>query len=71
MTTELSAPTLESRRELSQRTSNGIVVSLYWSETRNRVTVEVFDNRFDEGFEFDVDGCNALEAFNHPYAYAA
>jgi hypothetical protein len=36
-----------------------------------RVTVEVFDARAREGFEFEVDGCDALDAFHHPYVYAA
>jgi hypothetical protein len=57
------------RRELARRASNGIEVVLYWSAAANRVTVEVFDDQFDEGREFEVDGCDALDAFNHPYAY--
>jgi hypothetical protein len=63
--------TLTDRRELAVRSSNGIEVGLYWSESTNRVTVEVFDQRFDDGFEFEIDGAHALDAFNHPYAYAA
>jgi len=65
------ATTLTDRRELAVRSSNGIEVGLYWSKVTNRVTVEVFDQRFDDGFEFEVDGAHALDAFNHPYAYAA
>jgi hypothetical protein len=60
-----------SRRELALRSSNGVEVGLYWSKTTNRVSIEVFDQRLDAGFEFEVDGADALEAFNHPYAYAA
>ena len=59
------------RRELAQRSSNGIEVTLFWSKRTNGVTVEVFDERSDERFEFEVDGSVALDAFNHPYAYAA
>jgi hypothetical protein len=58
-------------RELAHRANNGIEVSLYWSKHTNRVTVEVFDDRFDERFQFEVDGSRAFDAFNHPYAYAA
>ena len=65
------AHNLGSRRELAQRSSNGIKVILVWSKPTNRVTVEVFDERSDERFEFEVDGSVALDAFNHPYAYAA
>jgi hypothetical protein len=59
------------RLELAVRSSNGIEVSLYWSKATNRVTVEVRDDRFDEGFEFEVNSSDALDAFNHPYVYAA
>jgi hypothetical protein len=59
------------RRELAHRANNGIEVSLFWSKAGNRVTIEVFDQRFDEGFELEVAGADALDAFNHPYAYAA
>lgn len=60
-----------SRRELAYRENDGIEVSLFWSKTGNRVTVEVVEEQSGEGFEFDVDGAEALDAFNHPYAYAA
>jgi len=59
------------RRELARRSGNGVEVALYWSKTANRVTVEVFDARFGEGWEIEVDGRNALDAYNHPYVYAA
>jgi hypothetical protein len=65
------ATTQDERRELAVRASNGIEVGLYWSKTTNRVTVTVFDQRFQKGFEFQVDGSHALDAFNHPYAFAA
>lgn len=66
-----SSYSLGTRRELAHRASNGIEVTLFWNKSANRVTVEVFDERFDEGFELEVDGSVALDAFNHPYAYAA
>jgi hypothetical protein len=65
------ATVIGTRRELAHRASNGIEVTLFWSKPANRVSVEVLDSRFDEGFEFEVDGSAALDAFNHPYAYAA
>ena len=65
------AATSDRRRELAQRASNGIEVSLFWSKATNKVTIEVFDVSFEEGFEFEVEGHAALEAFHHPYAYAA
>jgi hypothetical protein len=63
--------TIAIRRELAHRASDGIEVSLFWGPSADRVTVEVFDSRFSEGFEFEVDGCDALDAFHHPFAYAA
>ena len=59
------------RRELAQRTSDGIEVTLFWSRPGNRITIAVVDTRSDEALEFEVDGTAALDAFNHPYAYAA
>ena len=58
-------------KELAHRTSDGIEVSLYWNERANRVTVKVYDARSDEDFEFEVDGRRALDAYRHPFAYAA
>jgi hypothetical protein len=56
--------------ELAHRTSDGIDVHLYWIEPTRRAAVSVLDARRDESFEFEVDGRQALDAFNHPYAYA-
>lgn len=62
--------TITRRTELAHRTSDGIDVYLFWHEPTGRVTVGVLDARTDDGFEFEVDGRHALDAFNHPYAYA-
>jgi len=62
--------TIPMRTELARRTSDGIDVYLFWNEPTNRVTVGVLDARTDDGFELEVDGRHALDAFNHPYAYA-
>ena len=67
----MTATAFTERRELAHRISDGIEVSLYWSGATNRVTVAVLDSHSGEGLEFDVDGSNALDAFTHPYAYAA
>jgi hypothetical protein len=55
--------------ELAHREANGIEVSLLWSKQSNQVRVRVFDATFESGFEFEVDGGDALDAFNHPFAY--
>jgi hypothetical protein len=62
--------TITRRTELAHRTGDGIDVYLFWNEPTGRVTVGVLDARTDDGFELEVDGRHALDAFNHPYAYA-
>jgi hypothetical protein len=63
--------TLELQRELDHRSAGGIEVALLWSRRTNRLWVAVDDGLCDRSFTFDVDGSNALDAFHHPYAYAA
>jgi hypothetical protein len=63
--------TITRRTELAHRTSDGLHVYLFWNDPTSRVTVGVHDARDDDSFEFEVDGQLALDAFNHPYAYAA
>lgn len=67
----MTATTSTERRELAQRTGDGIEVTLYWNKPIDRVTIVVFDLRSAETLEFEIDGRAALDAFNHPYAYAA
>jgi hypothetical protein len=57
-------------RELAMREGDGIEVRLLWSKSADRVKVTVADSKFDEEFELDVAGADALAAFHHPFAYA-
>ena len=66
----MAATTISHDVELAHRASAGIDVSLLWNRFTNRVRVRVFDARFNEGFELDVDGRSALDAYRHPFAYA-
>jgi hypothetical protein len=60
------------RRELAHRSSDGIGVSLLWSEPTGGLFVAVHDERSGAGFELVVEsGSEALEVFRHPFAYAA
>jgi predicted metal-dependent phosphoesterase TrpH len=59
------------RRELAHRVSNGIEVSLFWGETTGEIVVEVVDHSSEHFFEVAVPSERALDAFHHPYAYAA
>jgi hypothetical protein len=66
-------PSVESQvRELDRRSNDGIEVALLWHAPTNRVFVAVEDGRHEgESFRFEVDPRGALEAFRHPFAYAA
>jgi hypothetical protein len=67
----MTATTPTQRRELAHRTSDGIEVSLFWTKSSDRITIAIIDTRSDESLDFEVDSKLALDAFNHPYAYAA
>jgi hypothetical protein len=69
--TEMATSAANERQELAQRTSDGIQVTLLWTKSTNAITIVVIDSHFAEQLEFAVDGRSALDAFNHPYAYAA
>jgi len=58
------------RRELAHRSSDGIDVYLLWSPADDSLAVTVIDEAA-ETFELPVAPHEALEVFNHPYAYAA
>ena len=57
-------------RELHHRSGDGIEVTLLWNTRTSEVFVAV-DERDGGRFEFAVHPAEALEAFHHPYAYAA
>jgi hypothetical protein len=58
-------------KELDYRTSNGIDVTLLWHPETGRVAIRVLDWSTEAELELEVDPAHALDAFNHPYAYAA
>jgi hypothetical protein len=57
--------------ELDHRVADGIQVTLLWDAASDRITVRVFDEARAETFELAVPKHLALDAFHHPYAYAA
>jgi hypothetical protein len=67
----MTATDITTCRELAHRAGDGIEVTLFWTKATNTVAVAVLDTRSGEALEFDVDSNAALDAFNHPYAYAA
>jgi hypothetical protein len=58
-------------RELADRESDGIHVLLLWHPDENALTVSVEDARVGDRFQLAVSPERALDAFYHPYAYAA
>lgn len=58
-------------RELDYRSSDGFEIWLLWSKSNDRVFVLVHETSSETSFELDVAPADALDAFNHPYAYAA
>jgi hypothetical protein len=57
--------------ELDRRDGDGISVSLLWRKTGNVVSIAFYDERNADDFELVVSPDRALDAFRHPYAYAA
>jgi hypothetical protein len=60
-----------SMRELAAREHDGVCVRLLWHPRKNAVTVSVEDSRAGERFQLAVAADSALDAFYHPFAYAA
>jgi hypothetical protein len=57
--------------ELDQRVSAGFEISLLWIRRENSLIVCVEDSRTGECVELPVTSGEALEVFNHPFAYVA
>ena len=66
---ELSGPSLI--RELDRRRSDGIDVRLLWSQPDGAILLAVSDSKTGDAFSIEVAPGDALEAFHHPYSYAA
>jgi hypothetical protein len=62
---------LRNARELDARSNDGIEVRLLWDPPTNCVGVEVVDSRSGERFALAVDAADAIDAFHHPFGYAA
>jgi hemolysin activation/secretion protein len=56
-------------RELAHRVGDGFEVSLLWGEEDGALKVVVQNWRTDERFEVAARADNALDVFNHPFAY--
>ena len=58
-------------RELARRVSGTDEIVLLWHPEDDRVEVSVRDVTTDSTFRIEVAPGSALDAFTHPYAYAA
>jgi hypothetical protein len=67
----VSTTAINDWKELASRESDGLVVSIFWSRAADHVTLAVADRNLDEEFHVNVAGAHALDAFYHPFAYAA
>jgi hypothetical protein len=65
------SPTTSKTRELAARESDGLQVLLLWNPDGNGLTVSVEDARVGACFQLAVAPDRALDAFYHPFAYAA
>ena len=61
----------ERSRELAAREADGLHVQLLWDAIADAVSVEVEDRRAGNGLHLAVERERALDAFYHPFAYAA
>jgi hypothetical protein len=57
--------------ELAARENNGIHALLLWHPREDALTVSVDDSRAEHRFQLAVARDRALDAFYHPFAYAA
>jgi hypothetical protein len=60
-----------STRELAARECDGSSVRLLWHPREDAVLVSVEDARVGDCFQLAVAPERALDAFHHPFAYAA
>jgi hypothetical protein len=58
-------------RELAQRTTGPVEITLYWDASGDEVMVELIDRGGGPSFQLFVPPNRALDAFHHPYAYAS
>jgi hypothetical protein len=56
------------RRELAQRTSDGLTVRLLW-DGAEKVYLQLWDAKNESADEFRVPSESALDAFEHPFRY--
>lgn len=56
-------------RELAQRMSKGVEVTLSWKPETDELLVRVCDQKHETCFEIRPERYLALDVYYHPYAY--
>ena len=57
--------------ELATRRNDALEITLFWAPADDSVQVSVLNERTGQTVAFPVDRARALEAFYHPFAFAA
>lgn len=70
-TADATTTTRKQIRELAERTSNGTLLRLLWLQGTRELWVEIREPECDVTIVLPAEPEHALEAFHHPYAYAA
>lgn len=63
--------TRRTTRELAQRMSGSDEILLLWHSESDHVEIHIRDVATGVGFRLEVPAASAIDAFYHPYAYAA
>ena len=66
-----AAHTDGSLKELDFRANDGLEVALLWRADDERLIVEVVDTKVGDAFRLEIAGSEAVDAFQHPFAYAS
>ena len=69
MVTNMQAIGRAKSRELAHRVSSTIEVTLLWRQVDNMLTLRLVEVGTGIEFEFGIRPKDALDAFNHPFAY--
>jgi hypothetical protein len=67
--TNVQAIEMAKSRELAYRMTSSVEVTLFWRKLDNALTLRLREVATGIEFEFGVRPEDALDAFNHPYAY--
>jgi hypothetical protein len=57
--------------ELAHRESDGVEIALWWNRRTGELKVTVRDHMAGDAFDVVAGADEALDVFNHPYAYAS